>query len=252
MPLQQATREQAAVHLLLEMFLCEHGHEGLEEWHWINEADGLSIEEWREIGRRVWQDTSAAAGAQQKQQPQEDPLTLSGEPISKVQQAAVELRDRIMQRAEANRPETEAEVPSPGTARLLQAHRRMAAGAPESASSANEPVLLDEDPLIDSLRSLGPEKLLEVMPPSAKKSSPTPSTKAPVSQDEETEEESIHAELLRRSMVRQRMAAALSSNSQRSIATTDALPKPRREDFEDEETFEEAHNRWMSQARPRK
>jgi hypothetical protein len=45
---------QAAVHLLIEFWKTEAEESGVDQFHWINESDGLSVAELMAIAREVW------------------------------------------------------------------------------------------------------------------------------------------------------------------------------------------------------
>jgi hypothetical protein len=48
------TEHQAAVYLLVDAWKAETSHSSLDQFHWINESDGLSVAELMAIGREVW------------------------------------------------------------------------------------------------------------------------------------------------------------------------------------------------------
>lgn len=55
-PLSQASEKQAAVYLILDMFVWQRDNEELDCFHWINEDGLLDVEEWQAISRAVWTD----------------------------------------------------------------------------------------------------------------------------------------------------------------------------------------------------
>jgi hypothetical protein len=54
-PRKQASQKQAAVHLLVDYWRLEKVESELDHCHQINQADFLSVSEWRTIARLVWQ-----------------------------------------------------------------------------------------------------------------------------------------------------------------------------------------------------
>ena len=53
-PRAQATRKQAAIHLLIDYLRFEKADCEIEHHHWINETGELDSSEWRMIGLHVW------------------------------------------------------------------------------------------------------------------------------------------------------------------------------------------------------
>jgi hypothetical protein len=52
---ENVSEEQAAVHLLIEFWKHEAEESSLDHYHWINEADYLSVAQLAAIGRAVWE-----------------------------------------------------------------------------------------------------------------------------------------------------------------------------------------------------
>jgi hypothetical protein len=53
-PRKGVSHRQAAAHLLLEYWKSEEVDSDLDEFHWINTAEGLSVSELMAIAREVW------------------------------------------------------------------------------------------------------------------------------------------------------------------------------------------------------
>ena len=53
-PRRQASRREAAVHLLIDFWRFEKAQHHREHYHWINETDELGTSDFRTIGMLVW------------------------------------------------------------------------------------------------------------------------------------------------------------------------------------------------------
>jgi len=53
-PLKDCTEHQASVHLLRAIWESECAESSLDEFHWINDTDLLSVADLAAISREVW------------------------------------------------------------------------------------------------------------------------------------------------------------------------------------------------------
>jgi hypothetical protein len=58
-PRKQASRTQAAIHLLADFWRMEKEDNELDHYHWINEEAFLDVSEWRTIALQVWPEVAA-------------------------------------------------------------------------------------------------------------------------------------------------------------------------------------------------
>ena len=58
-PRSQASKKQAAVHLLVDFWRFYRAKTNIEHYHWINESGEISTSEWRTIGLLVWPEVAS-------------------------------------------------------------------------------------------------------------------------------------------------------------------------------------------------
>jgi len=61
-PRRQASRDQAAVHLLMDFWTMDKNDSDVDHYHWLNEEGYLNASQWRTMGLLVWNADGAGDG----------------------------------------------------------------------------------------------------------------------------------------------------------------------------------------------
>ena len=58
-PRSQASRKQAAIHLMIDFWGFRKADTNIDHYHWINETGEFNTSEWRTIGLMVWREVGS-------------------------------------------------------------------------------------------------------------------------------------------------------------------------------------------------